>query len=451
MRITRQVVLVACAVGAALGQDTMAARQAFDRGDYALALRLFEAAQGKHPECANLLYIGLSQHRLSRANDAIISFQAAVKCDGTLVPGYLALGDAHLERGNENEALAAYLQALSLEPKNPAALRAASALFLRNNVNAKAQPLLQTLVEVEPKDKQARADLAALLAAGGNRDAAEGQYLQALKIDAQFFPALTGLGNLYLRSGDTEGAIALLEKAAGLKPNAFEPHFLLGSAQNRLGHFEAARAELQRAIELGGGDEPQVYYHLARAYGGLGNGEGRKAALARFSELTRREKEDVEAQRKAAKWVDEARSFVQSGDLRSAIARLDMARETRPGDASILFRLAGLHYDLQQLDLAREYVQAAISISPAVWLHHFLLGLVEKSSGQWDDARQSLETAAKLNPGAAEVFNALGEVATQLRDWNAAIDAFERASNLAPGESAYRQNLESARKLSRQP
>ena len=69
----------------------------------------------------------------------------------------------------------------------------------------------------------------------------------------------------------------------------------------------------------------------------------------------------------AAAWVDEARLLLQAGDLESAAARLELAREAKPNDPTLLFRLAGLNFDLQRNDIAREYVQAAISISPATW------------------------------------------------------------------------------------
>jgi tetratricopeptide (TPR) repeat protein len=220
---------------------------------------------------------------------------------------------------------------------------------------------------------------------------------------------------------------------------------LLGSAYNRTGSFAEALKELQAAVQSGGAGEAEVLYHLARAHGGLGHVEERRQALADFSELTRRSRESADARRRAQRSIEEARSLLDSGDLNGAADKLEQARELNPGDATLLFRLAALHYDLKRLDTAREYVQAAISISPSAWLYHYLLGLVEKSSRRWEDARASLDTASRLNPGAAEVHNALGEIALELRDIGAAVAAFERASHLAPSEPAYRHNLEAAR------
>src|SRR5207247_1166837 len=174
--------------------------------------------------------------------------------------------------------------------------------------------------------------------------------------------------------------------------------------------YQDALTQLQSAVRLGA-SESEVYYHLARAFGGLGRQQERAQALARFAELSRKSKEDAEDQRRARTLMEEAKPLVDAGNLHLAVARMEEARELRPSDDRLLFRLASLHFDLHRFDLAQNYVQEAISLAPSEWLYHYLAGLIAKSSGRWPQARNSLETAARLNSKAAEVQNALGEVA----------------------------------------
>ncbi len=406
-----------------------------------LAFALVQAA----PDCGKHFSAGLQEYQRKDLSKALISFRTAVQCDPRQVQAYLAIADIYAERGNEGEALTALLQALQIEPKNVLALRAASNLYLRNDQHRKALPLLETLADVTPKSADVHADLAAVYAASGDHNRAETEFRRALELQADYFPALAGLGNLLARAGDDAAAMPLLRKAVQLQPQAYEGHFLLGSALNRSSQFEEARTELEQAAKLGGGDDPRVFYQLARAWAGLGKTPERKAALAKFSELAKKQKDDDELQRKVAVWIDEARALLHAGDLEKAIARLELARETKPGDATLLFRLAGLNFDLQRYDAAREYVQAAISISPATWLYHYLLGLVERSANHLTDARESLETAAKLQSTEAPVFNTLGEVLLEQGERQAAIAAFEKAVKLAPDDTNFRKNLESAR------
>ena len=57
-----------------------------------------------------------------------------------------------------------------------------------------------------------------------------------------------------------------------------------------------------------------------------------------------------------ARWhlMEEAKSLVDAGNLHLAAARMEEARELRPSDDRLLFRLASLYYDLQRYDLAAE-------------------------------------------------------------------------------------------------
>jgi tetratricopeptide (TPR) repeat protein len=257
-----------------------------------------------------------------------------------------------------------------------------------------------------------------------------------------------GLGNLCLKNGEEDRAIELLQKAVQAAMKAFEPRFLLGSAYNRVGRYQDALDQLQYSVKLGA-NESEVYYHLARAYGGLGRQEERAQALARFAQITKKSKEDVEGQRRALSLMDEAKSLVDAGNLHLAAARMEEARELRPSDDRLLFRLASLQYDLKRYDLAQGYAQEAIALAPSEWLYHYLAGLIAKDAGKWRQARNSLETAARLNASAAEVQNALGEVAVHEGNFQGAIAAFERAVKLNPDERAYRLNLEAARQPKR--
>jgi tetratricopeptide (TPR) repeat protein len=189
-----------------------------------------------------------------------------------------------------------------------------------------------------------------------------------------------------------------------------------------------------------------LYYHLARAYAGLGRADDRAQALAQFTALTNKAKEDTEARRRTLQLIEEAKVLVSSGDLDAAVGRLEEAKELRPPDDQLLFRLASLHYDLHRYAVARSYAEEAISLSPSEWLYHYLLGLIETQSKRWAQAQESLETALGLNPSSANLCNALGQVALGQGDPKRAVANFERATKLDPGQESYRLNLEAAKR-----
>jgi tetratricopeptide (TPR) repeat protein len=419
-------------------------QRAFEAGNYAEAARLFGAAHKQSPRCDVLFFLGMSQYRLKQVDSALISFQSAVQCDPKLTFAYLGLGEAYAERGNDQEALANYASALKLEPNNQDALRGSADLYLRGKLFEKAVETLEVLVKLDSASPQVHALLGSAYYGAGNQDRAEAQFDAALRLKPNFPSAMLGLANIYLRKGLQDKAVTILQKLVKLAPNSYEPHYMLGTAYNRQNRYQDAVAELHTALQLGG-NEPEIYYHLARAYGGLGLADDRTAALAKFGEVTKKSKADAAAQRQADQLVEQAKRLVDSGDLNTAALRLESARELRPSDATILFRLGSLYYDLQRYELARDYAQEAASLAPSEWLYHYLLGLIEKSLKDWKEAQGSLDTALELKPSAAEVLNAMGLVALAQGDSKRAVNCFQRAVELDPNQQAYRENLNDAR------
>jgi tetratricopeptide (TPR) repeat protein len=255
---------------------------------------------------------------------------------------------------------------------------------------------------------------------------------------------LVGLANLSFKDGNDAQGIALLKRVIQLAPQSFEPRYLLASAYNRAEKYNEALAELRVAAHLAN-DQPEVYYQLARAYGGLGQDEERRKAVSKFEVLSQKAKTDADAHRTTGKLMQQAASLIDAGDLTGALAKMQEAHRLLPSDDKTLFRLAGIEYDLKQYETARNHILAAVDIAPSEWMYHFLLGLIDRELDKLQEAHQSLETAARLNPSAAPVQNALGQLALQQNNPRQAILCFEKAVELNPGQAEYRANLQTAR------
>jgi len=420
-------------------------KRAFDAGNYTEAVRLFEKAQQSSARCEIFFYLGLARYRLKQLDRAIINFRSAAECDPKLPEPHIALGEAYTQKGDDNRALAAFESALKAQPNHAGALRSAAALYIRHQMNEQAVGVLERLSRMEPGDVQVRSNLGAAYAATSQLEKAEIEFQAAIQRNPVYPSALTGIGNVYLKTGRAEQATEVLQKAAKIAPGAYEPRFLLGAAYNHLERYGEAVRELEAALSQGGGD-PEIYYNMARAYRALGREEERKGALAQFTKLKARSERDKEWQREAGRLVERAKTLVHAGDLAGAIALLERARELHRGDAQILFRLAGLYYDVQQYAMARRLIQEAMAVAPAEWAYHYLLGLIEKSTGNLQAARSSLEAAVLLNSAAADAYNQLGDLAMRQNDAARAIEDFRRAVQLDPQQPAYRLNLEAAQR-----
>ena len=420
-------------------------KTALAAGKFEVAVGLLEQERTVSARCEISFYLGLAHYRLKQLEQAIIDLQSASQCDPANADARVALAVAYAGKGDEDRAVEAFDSAIQIKPDNAEALRAAAMLDLRHERNERAIVKLEKLIAIEPDDAQARSDLGAAYAGAGNLDKAREQFHSALKLSPNNASALMGLGNAYLKSGQTEEAIPLLTKAAKAEPKSYEPRFLLGSAYNAMARFAEAATECNEALRLGGMD-PEVYYHLARAYRGLGRKEDEQKALERFSALRSRSNQEAESKREAARLINQANPLVDKGRLPDAIALLEAAYALDRQNPQVAFRLAGLYYDVQQQQSARRHAREAIAIAPSEWSYHYLLGLVEKASGKLDAARDSFETTIRLNPSAADPFNQLGNLAMGHDDFTQAVQYFEKATRLDPRELAYQLNLDAAQR-----
>lgn len=418
-------------------------KKAFDEGRYEEAIAAWQKANGN--QCEVPFYIGLAQFRLQRANEAIVQFSAAVECDKTKVPPKIALAEAYNAIGNTNRALSAYEETLKQAPDSVEALRGIAAIYANRQQNDQLVPILERLVKLAPRDAMAHANLGAAYAATSRMEPAETEFQKALQIDPKNASALTGLGNYYLKAERTKEAIPLLKQAASVEKKAYEPLFLLGTAYSAAGQWEKAEDAFQRALALKG-QESEIYYRLAAVYGHLNRDEERKAALRRFQELKNRTQQNQEAAREASRLVLQANSRIENGDMRGALELLTKAHELSPGDEDILFRLAGVQFDLKEYDAARRNVEQAVERVRGEWSYYYLLGLIEKATNRFVEARRALETAVKLNTQAADAYNHLGDIAMREERFAQAVENFQKAANIDSREPSFRANLEAARR-----
>lgn len=385
------------------------AKEALSSGRYAEAARGFEQVWLTSSRCDVPFYLGLAEQRGGNANKALIAFHSAVKCSPGMLAAHLALAETYAEKGDDNRALAAYEGALKVAPDNPPALRGAAGLYMRHQMNERAVVALETLVNLERGNVQAIEDLGAAFAATSRFDEAEQQFRAALRLNPYLPSALTGLANVTLMRGKVDEAIDLLSKAAELAPDAYEPKYVLGSAYAQAGRYQEAASALEGALKAGRADA-ETYYRLAGVYQKLGRDADRRSALAEFSRRKAETDRTSQIRREVDQLVLQAQAAINSGDLKTAAAVMEKAVAVDPGNPHSLFRLAGVYYDLGRYDDARERVQSALEGAPGEWSYYYLLGLVEKKSGNSSAARASLTTALRLNHEAVEVRTELNQL-----------------------------------------
>ncbi len=342
-----------------------------DLGDFARALSLMD--QERSEEALPLLerlseilpdnpIVNLSLARvylaLGRFAAAEQALHTVLTSDPDNIEARLLLGDLYARGGRGDDAVAILQEVMALAEGTPQAEQAAErlkAVLLRRAMSLLEQ---ETLTE---------AQLAAVI-----EDGVHLVGMSALNEARRIFhallirfpengPAYFWLARINLNEGNDEAATAYLEQSLVHAPDNQDYRFLLAERYQAQSRFEEAEAAY-RVVAERSGDPVQV--EKAR----------RKVALMR---------------------VDR---FLAAGDYTTALSVLVEMQEAYPGDAGLLARIARAHELLEQPDLALEYYQRAVAITPGDVELRFRLAALYETLKMRHKARDQLAAIMDLGP-----------------------------------------------------
>lgn len=169
---------------------------------------------------------------------------------------------------------------------------------LRDNKTEEANKHVEFALK-HTKDNPEVQYVAALCALATNDLPRARQYLEsAVTVYPEYYSAQMVLGGVLLQQGATEPAIAHLQKAVALDPNAWRAHRTLSEAYLRANRdFDKAKFHAQRALELG--KEKAVGAEITMALAEAASGE-RDAGRSRLERFLREQAVNAEAARARA-------------------------------------------------------------------------------------------------------------------------------------------------------
>ena len=215
-------------------------------------------------------------------------------------------------------------------------------------------PALQKAAELLPNDAEAHGNLAAVLRARGQLEAALASARRALLIRPDFAEAHNNLGVTLKDLGRLDEAVASYRRALEIKPGFAEAHNNLGKVLSELGQFDSAAASYRRALEIKP-DYADIHNNLGNALNELGQLEAAQACFRRALEL-------------------------------------------KPGFAEAHNNLGVILEKISQLDAAVASYRKAVEIKPDYAEAHNNLGVVLQTLGQPKAALASYRKALEIKP-----------------------------------------------------
>ena len=209
---------------------------------------------------SNKTVLASEHHRNGRLADAEALYREVLEEHPSDASLWLALGSVCRDAGRQDDAIAAFHQALRLAP---ALLEAEVALaeayahlgesLTRQGRVAEAIEALAACARIlESKPERARAsyELGVGLLKRGNIDEAVGAFVCAVQLDPILADAHYGLSVALERRGDVDGALQAAATATRLDPGLADAHCSMGVALQRKGRSGEAIDAFRNAIRL---------------------------------------------------------------------------------------------------------------------------------------------------------------------------------------------------------
>ncbi|PWT84714.1 MAG: hypothetical protein C5B57_04305 [Blastocatellia bacterium] len=252
-------------------------------GRYPEAVRQFEQATTFNPivgldsvyEMIGAIYAG--QANFDRAAEF---YAKRVDVNPNNAEAHRSLGEAHLRRNRNDEAMAEFMVTLLIDPSNSGAYGGLAQAHLRAGRYAEAADAARRALELDPSLQQVRYALGTALMRLGKTEEGTKQMEEFRHLDAEATAAARRKYELErikrdaavsLANAEYEKAAVLLRQAVSYESTVASTYLALGFALLESGHHAEAIVNLQKSLQLEPGAD--VHRYLSEAYKALGQVE----------------------------------------------------------------------------------------------------------------------------------------------------------------------------------
>ncbi|WP_295438922.1 XrtA/PEP-CTERM system TPR-repeat protein PrsT [uncultured Thiodictyon sp.] len=345
------------------------------------------------PEDPQALYLaGVALFQLARYQEADEYLTRACRAAPGSSTAATLLARARLARGDLKGAETALRPFADQQATNPDVLKILGEVATQDGRPGEAGALLRQALAARPDDAQTPVKLAAVLMAGGEREAAERELRALLEKNPADETAQVLLVRLLLAKPDGAAAQAQALAYLAAVPDSPRAQVALGLAQLALGDEPAARKAFARALEIKPGFADAAF-NLATMERRAGRPE---AARALYGQVLAVDPRDADATLLLTQ-LD-----VDAGHQAAALARVREAVTKDPANLTLRLNLAQGYQSAGQTQEALRTLQdtaPSLADDPRLLLAR---GQLELAAGQPFNAAATLEALVNRQPGSAQ-------------------------------------------------
>jgi tetratricopeptide (TPR) repeat protein len=315
---------------------------------------------------------------------------------------------------------------------------------LQNKEFEKALELLRPILQASPADAQPWAMQGVAYAGAGNKKEALAAFQHALKISPDYLPALKGMIQIDLESGNP-AAIPLLQRVLRLRPNDSTSHAMLavleyqeGKCAAAIPHFEKAGGVFDSQIEglhayatcLVKLKQPEKAATVFQRALSLNPDDRRERRLLASVQLMAHQPEDalrtlaplLQAGDVEVETLELASTAYEDGkDTPQAVSTLRQAILLDPGNVNLYLDFANLSYAHDSFQVGINVLSDGITQQPKAAQLYFARGVLYVQLAQYEKGEADFEKAYALDPSQSLSSAAQGLAEAQENDLDRAL------------------------------
>jgi tetratricopeptide (TPR) repeat protein len=220
---------------------------AYWQNDESLWTHALTCTSGNYTAHNNLGYVPAAQGRTA---EAVEHYQKALEIYPDYAEADNNLGTVFLNQGRLDEAAKYYHRALKIYPGFAEAHNNLGILLTKEGQTAEAIEQYRKAIELNPDRAEFYNNLGNLLATQGRTDEAIEQFQKALEVDPDNAKVRYNLANIFTAQGRWDEAIEQYHRALKQMPDSTHAHYQLGLLLQSRGEFAAAIAQFQKVLKL---------------------------------------------------------------------------------------------------------------------------------------------------------------------------------------------------------
>jgi tetratricopeptide (TPR) repeat protein len=335
-----------------------------------------------------------------------------------------------------------------LFPEDIEAYNARLVLQLISDDKPGALASLQTILELDPGQRDVLLQIGSLHEAMGNLSEARGAFEEYAAEFPENSEVLTQLAGLARREGDVEGAREFYERALLLEPSDVGLTVGMASVERALGNFEEALAQLEdaRAMATTPEEGGQVHAGYESYYHARGQIDAQIQHMEqRLSEAAAYTPGLTLAQQQ----VMEASTYAEGGRLGDAMALVQQARAQLPPPANALALLAEVDVlvTVEDADGIEAALPGVVEFIEAYQYEIFrplvfeAQGKIHEIRGAFREAIQAYEEERRLNPSDTSIPTSMGRCHRELGEYEEALSLIQESLRVSPWSGEYNYEI----------